>query len=482
MKKVTYYIIAILFFIQTVSCKKDFLNNVNNRGTLLRQEYVTDIKTTEEFLNGIYVRLSTYLFTGYQVIYPDLIADNIKPVIASSGSTPLLFHYKWAQLADESAILSNLTTTSSNSNGTSYTSYELILSCNFALEKANEYNDQDPEKAKLIKGQAYAIRSLVYFSLVNIFAQPYQFTADASHPGIALVLSADWTKPVERRNTVSEVYNQLIADLNEAVLLLPSNAGTTLTMNRNAAMALLARVYLFKGDYGSAKGLATEVSRQVPIMTANYPAKLFTPEETEALFQLPPGTSTNNNYATTFANFYFRSRIQFRATSDIAALLTSNPADLRKSWVTAAATNWNITKFPSGATTDPTPDKANAYYQTVLRSSEMYLTAAECYAQLNNNDSARFYLNAIQSRAKSYVTGTAVSGSALLDTIYKERRKELAFEGLRMFDLLRWKKGVNRVDETDPTVKSIPFPSPKAIAPIPKRDVLISGLAQNDDY
>jgi hypothetical protein len=483
MKHCITYVITVAFFTIFLSCKKDFLNKVSDRSTLIRQEYVTDLKTTEDYLNGIYVRLSTFLYTGYQVIYADLIADNIKPVIASSGTTPMLLHYKWAQLADESAPVSNFgTSTVKNSNGTSYTSYQLALSCNFVLEKADEYKNQDPDKANIMKGQAYAIRALVYFSLANMFAQPYQFTPDASHPGVALVLSSDWTAPVKRRNTVSEVYKQLITDLKEAIRLLPLNTTTTLTMNRNAAKALLARVYLFKSDYASAKQLATEVIRDVPIMTTNYPSKLFTPEETEALFQLPPGTRTNNGYSTTFANYYFRSRIQFRATSDIVALLTENPSDLRSSWVTASSANWNITKYPSAATTDPTTDKANAYYQTVLRSSEMSLTAAECYAKLNNDDSARFYLNTIQSRAQSHITESTVTGSSLLDTIYAERRKELAFEGLRMFDLLRWKKGVSRNDETDPTVKSLPFPSPKAIAPIPLRDVTVLGLAQNDEY
>src|SRR5262249_42187152 len=123
-----------------------------------------------------------------------------------------------------------------------------------------------------------------------------------------------------------------------------------------------------------------------------------------------------------------------------------------------------------------------AYYLTAIRSSEMYLTASESYAQLNNEDSARYYLNQIRTRAAIPAITNAVTGAALLDSIYLERRRELAFEGLRMFDLQRWKKGINRVDGWNASALTLPYPSDKAIAPIPANDVIILGLQQNNGY
>jgi starch-binding outer membrane protein, SusD/RagB family len=112
----------------------------------------------------------------------------------------------------------------------------------------------------------------------------------------------------------------------------------------------------------------------------------------------------------------------------------------------------------------------------------MYLTAAESYAHLSNTDSARYYLDAIRIRANSSAASSMATGPALLDSIYKERRKELAFEGTRMFDLLRWKKGVNRPDETNPAFKTLSYPNNKAIAPVPTVDVEVSGMSQNPGY
>jgi hypothetical protein len=483
MKPIFHFMLLFAGLVFGISCKKDFLN-ITQKDILIRQDYVTDLATTKEFLTGIYPELGSYLYSAGPMIYPELIADNIKPVIAATGTTPYNNFYRWSQVADEKTQLS-FSASAQNCNGVSVFSYKIILACNFAIEKTSQYRNQAPDSANVMRGQALAIRALAYFTLVNYFAQPYQYTPDASHPGVAITLTSDWTKSVNYRSTVADVYKLVIADLQEAVQLLPAGVANPLWMNRNAASGLLSRVYLSKGDYTAAKNLAVAVARNVPIMTMNYPAKLFTPEDKEVLFLVPPGVSATNNYITNFANSTFR-KGQVKATLDIVTLLSENSTDQRKAWVTFVSTPapgyWSITKYPSGATNDAVTDKANAYYQPIIRSSEMYLTAAECYAHLNNRDSALFYLNAIQDRAKVPLTAVTIPSVELLDMIYKERRKELAFEGLRMFDLLRWKKGVTRSDETDLTLKTLPYPSNKAVAPICALDVSLLGWSQNNDY
>ncbi|WP_315816497.1 RagB/SusD family nutrient uptake outer membrane protein [Paraflavitalea speifideaquila] len=72
------------------------------------------------------------------------------------------------------------------------------------------------------------------------------------------------------------------------------------------------------------------------------------------------------------------------------------------------------------------------YYPPIIRSSEMYLTAAEASAKINDDNTAKFYLNAIRKRADPTIADITATGNALIDSIYKERRKELCFEGFRM--------------------------------------------------
>lgn len=462
-------ILTVLLFI-TSSCKKDFLD-VSDNSFVLRQEYVKDIATTNDYLNGIYVGLGRDFYSGFINIYPDLIADNIKPRSSSLSS-----HYNWAQIVD------NNTT---NMSSTWSSGYQFIRSCSFVLEKSKDFKSQHPGMADNIMAQAYALRAFGHFLLVNFFAQSYNFTAEASHPGIPYITTSDWTQPFSRQ-TVAEVYTEMITDLENAIDLFSSSSVNPLFFNRNAAKALLARVYLFKGDYTNAKNMAVDIMKEVPIMSAtDYPSKLFTDKDPEALFQIPPAsTVAGSSYNVNLQGRYFigsSSQVRFLATADIAELLTADPMDKRKAWITTSTLGKTITKYPKDVVPGFNPT-SNSYYQTILRSSEMCLTAAEAYANLNNTDSAWYYLDAIRQRANPAAVPTTANGTALLDSIYLERRKELAFEGLRMFDLLRWKKGVTRLDPVSPSVASLPYPSEKAIAPIPAPDVTIASLPQNPGY
>lgn len=480
MKLNIHLLVAAIMFFAEVSCKKTFLDVPDNSFITL-QGYVKDLSTTNEYLNGgVYTNLSKDFYFGYYHIYPDLIADNIK--LVSAGSSNFAVQYKWAQQADD------LTSQTNNINLHWKTGYQIIRSCSFVINKAEEYRNQDIEKAENIKGQAFAIRALIHFVLVNEFAQPYNFTTDGSHAGIPYVTVYDWNEPVSGRQTVSSVYDNIIFDLNSAIELLSVNNSNTVIMNRNAAKALLARVLLFKGDFTGAKNLSREVLVAKPLMTgASYPSKLFTLQETEALFQLPPSATGVNGgtYSTNLQGRYFQgtsSQVQFFATTDVTSILIQNPSDVRKAWIkSGGAGKDTITKYPVNSASNYNP-KSGDYYQTLIRSSELCLTAAEAYAKINKEDSARYFLNQIRTRANLSALTNTISGAPLLDSIYLERRRELCFEGFRMFDLLRWRKGVNRTDAWFATAQALPYPSNMAIAPIPGLDVSVTGLEQNAGY
>lgn len=464
------YLIILLICMVSVQCKKGFLE-VPDSSKLVRETYVKDLKTTEEFLNGVYISIAQDIYDdGYLSIYPEIIADNAKG--SSVTVTLLASFYKWSQTVDDAS-------NSSMSNVWKF-AYGTIRSCNFVIEKAKEFRNEDPEKADNMIAQSLAIRAMVHLINVNVFAQPYNYTADASHLGIPYITTHDYLVPVSTRNTVKEVYSNMIDDLMNSLVLFNDAGQNKTIMNKNAAKALLSRIYLFKGDYMAAKNFAREVGTAVPIMTgSDYPSLLFTQNESEALFQLLPASGTTvstDRYNTVFQGFWF-SRSTIVATNDIASLLTSDPDDLRSGWVTSTSKGWVINKFPKGVLPN-FGNAANSYFETLIRSSEMYLTAAESYAKLSNEDSARYYLDAIRLRARPGASPIVATGAALLDSIYLERRKELAFEGFRMFDLLRLKKGVTRTDVMDPSYRQLPFPSNYAIAPIPSNDVLY-GLPQN---
>lgn len=464
------------------SCSKDFLD-VPDKTVLIRQAYVVDLKTTSDYLNGIYVNLSTVFLEGETIIYPEIISDNIKPV---SGSQSFFSHYSWNQQGNDDNS-STLNPSTRNANGLWFSGYGLIRDCSFAIDAAEKFESENVELANAIKGQAYGIRALVHFYLVNVFAQSYNFSNDGAHIGIPYITTSDFTQKVSR-SSVSNVYDLMLADLTNASNLLQSSDLDVLHFGKTAVDALLSRIYLFKGDYKNALTYAERVIKVVPLMTEKngYPQKLFTQKEAEALFQLPPAyvgiPGSAGEYYTDFAGLLFTDPLlYYLPTEDVVDVLQEDSADVRSSWVTNSNGKWLINKYPK----DVIPGfyfPSASYYQTILRSSELYLTAAEASAKLNDEAKATFYLDNVRLRANPKSKGTTTTGAALLDLIYKERRKELSFEGLRMFDIQRWKMDIIRKDPLTTSASKLIYPNSKSIAPIPLQDVNLSGLQQNNGY
>jgi hypothetical protein len=468
MKRYFFLSIGLALFTGFSSCRKSFLDVPITR-TQIAENYITDLTSAETLLNGAYVKLAMDVYNYDLAVYPDVVSDNTK---IDGGR--LFDHYSWNQIADNSSELS------SNLNDIWMRSYNVIRYCNFILEKIDGFRNENPSKADAIKGQAFALRALLHFNMLNVFAQPYGFSGEAAHPGIPYDTVYAQTE-LYTREPVRDVYEHVISDLIRAISLIPTSVTSKSNVTLNAAKAFLARVYLFKGDYAKAKDLSVNVTAAVPLMkSADYPAKLFTPNDSESLFWLQPVQTTTGArfpgyiYSIPSSPYYF-------ATSDITGIIKERPLDLRNNWFKDTLSNKMVKKFPVGVVAGFT-DARRAQYYTLIRSSEMYLTAAESYSKTGNEDSARYYLDAIRKRADNSVLASSATGPALLDSIYKERRKELCFEGIRMYDLLRLGKGVNRTDVISPAPKVLSYPSDKAIAPIPQQDVDLNSLEQNNGY
>lgn len=481
--------ILVITVIGMQSCGKGFLE-VNTQPAVTRQGYVKDLATLEHFYNGIYILLNKDYEKGIGAAYPEMVSDNLKP--ASNASTKaLVSHYIWSQQA-VNATDEDLNEKSVCANGLWRNGgYSIIRSCDFVLEEIGKYRNENPEKADKIKGEILALRAMIHFRLVNIFAQPYKFTPDASHLGIPYITFSDITVQYQRKS-VKEVYDLIIADFNEALTLLPQKITDTRKMNRAAVKGLLARTYLFKEDFSTARQLSEELIQQYPpiAISEGYPDAVYKHlpiEQNEVLFQLTPINISSSN-ASRYLSQYLRytPSILFHPTKDIVEIIRENPNDIRSSWITVSGMNDIVTKFPRGVGNEaPAPRFAeNNYYPCLIRSSELTLTAAEAAARLNQEDIARKHLNDIRKRADHSIEPVLATGQALLDSIYKERRKELCFEGWRLYDLQRWKMGIHRKDVSPeyPSFKDLNYPNDKAIAPIPFQEVQFAGLVPNPGY
>jgi hypothetical protein len=114
----------------------------------------------------------------------------------------------------------------------------------------------------------------------------------------------------------------------------------------------------------------------------------------------------------------------------------------------------------------------------LMRYSEVLLMAAEAAMMLNNHAKARSYINEVRTRARNCgSTGVPAdyTGNISLDRLVNERRVELALEGKRFFDLVRWNLAVEYLNDTTADGWPVIFESPKHdFFPLPAREVILS--------
>lgn len=419
----------------------------------------------EAALNGCYAQLrSPGLFGRTLPVIGDLAADNVYISTRNSGKY-LAF--------EQSAI----TTDNAQYKTIWLESYTAILRANKVIDSALPMDSTVSQ----LKGEAYALRALLYFTLVRTFARPY--TDLPAAPGVPLVMHNDPTlRP--SRNTVEQVYTAVTADLDSASRMMTADRGSA-RFSRYAAIALHAKIKFYMGDYPQALALAREVIERSGCTLLSYsafarywssPASQNPGPRLETLFEVSSDASLNaasDELAYMYQQTAYGDMLAAASLADLYG-----PDDIRRKLIISgkreSAENpaWIVNKFAAGS--GDWDDKK------ILRLSELYLIAAESAFRSGNTQDALTYLNHLVSERSPSLRYTGL-GPALLEHIITERRKELAFEGDRFHDLNRLKREIRRMDGQFKAV--IPFTSASRVGPIPETEIMENGnLIQNEGY
>lgn len=443
-----FMVVAIIMVLP--ACKKEFLDKLPP--TALTPELAlsseADLQTA---LMGTYAGLRATDFFGRSTpVFGDLDADNGYVSLTNSGRYTNFNTYTFT-VADGNIV------------GMWRAAYTAILRAN------NIINADIASSANVnqYKGEAYAIRALCYWYLVKYFAKPY--TDDPAALGVPIVLEYDpQAKPA--RKTVTEVYTQIISDLNQAYTLMTLFTNST-QFSKYAAKALQAKVYLSMGDKTNAKTAAVDVinnSGFTVVPSAGYVAfwAVLTPrtDRVETLFEVSSNATGNNGFDG-LANIYNQGGYgDILCSDELYALFEA--ADIRKSLYTTGtrgglAAVFVNNKYPGTFGGEISDTK-------VLRLSDVYLIAAE--ASLPGDETgAKTYANYITSRRDA--TAISSTGSQLFEDIIKERRKELAFEGDRYMDLQRLKRDIARSANYPAAARNIPYTNYRRLFPIPQAEL-----------
>ena len=140
--------------------------------------------------------------------------------------------------------------------------YRTIGNCNKVIEMGAELGANITDEEKVIVGENYYLRALSYFLLVNEFAQPYS-NNPTQNPGLPLKLTSDPNDLPQSRSTVAKIYDQVVKDLQDAItyMTLPTGMSpkNSCYATKEAAQALLARVYLYMENWDGAWTMANDV-------------------------------------------------------------------------------------------------------------------------------------------------------------------------------------------------------------------------------
>lgn len=366
------------------------------------------------------------------------------------------------------------------------TAYKAIYGANDVIEgiaASTAATLKGPTRTRLT-AEAKFIRAFSYFYLVNFFGD------------VPLALTVDFNQTVRMKRTPKgEVYVQMVKDLQDARSGLGTDFSSSKTNerirpNKWAATALLARVYLFLGDYQNAAAMSGEVIGQSSLFQLKDDLnEVFLKNSTEAIWQLQQsdpsgvtGTSTPEGYGFV-PNFLTIGVGRFLFSDELLADFENN--DKRKiDWILRIVkdgrTVYSPYKYKKGV--NNIYDPLTEYYM-VLRLAEQYLIRAEARALgATGLGLAIDDLNVIRHRAGLDDLPPTLSKAEVIAAIEKERRKELFAEwGHRWFDLKRTGKAhdvLSALQRKQPWLGDEQF-----LYPIPEAEIRANNnLIQNPGY
>jgi hypothetical protein len=308
-------------------------------------------------------------------------------------------------------------------NGMYTDMYQTIFRANTVLENL----DKAIVAKDNLEGQAKFIRALTHFQVVQLFAQPYGFTADNSHLGVPIRTST--TIDAGLRATVKQVYDQIIADLKTAEVKLPDDNGGYAT--KWAAKALLAKVYFQMNDFANAYLYSNQVITSNKFVLDTYASRFAITGSKESIFRIiytPNGYEPGNELKGQFRSDFNAPTLRF--TADFyAGVNTAN--DTRK-------TLFETVKYPGVIAIK----KYNADHieVPVLYLTEMKLIRAESAAETGTNLTVGAQdINDILNRAYAGTKSIPLASSASLikSNARFERSIEFAGEGNRLSEIKR---------------------------------------------
>ena len=483
------YIFTAALALSVLTGCKDFLTEE----PVLSQSDVLTLSTYEgldKVTAGAYAPLaSTAWYGGDFIIINEMKTGNGKKYIGSDFDTGRCTDWY------------NINYTPDNTSSLWGYGYYVITAANNVILNLEGKSDNQQDLNNL-KAECLFLRALSHFDLVRTYAQPYNYTEDASHLGVPVITTIQAATDMPARETVAKVYGQIEADLLEAEKIIdPSyvRAGvkdTRSVVSLEAIQALLSRVYLYMGNWQGCADYATKVinSKKFSMWTAddlsfvnsenaaeratnyeNFVYSFDSHSDGEVIFEVY-GASGQSYGGGNEAICSLTSENQYGdagACADLMGLYAEG--DVRGTMFQSKLSEkdsrtvyWTAKYFGKGLTT---PDYTNTI---VLRLSDL------------SGQATISGVTAQQDLDKILTNRGLEAGSitATPDNVFNERRKELAWEAHYWFDLARTGRTMTRTDsDANAAANEVRPGDTRWAMPIPRRETTVNdNLEQNPGY
>ncbi len=469
MKKFISKIIVITGLLVVTSCGDKLV--ILDPNTLPPEVALEGISGFEALMRSAYNRVHSFAWYGQQaMIHPEVMADNID------------FANRTGRYEAEyvNQVRSHM----------GRWSWGGINDANVIINRVDEVEGPQAQKDRLI-GQALFIRALNYHELAKVYS--YEPGQEVNGFNLSVPLKITPTEGVsdafqpQTRVPNTEVYAQMVADLQQSVTLLAANnpGNFPFRANVDAAEALLSRVLLYRGDFAAAAQAAQNVINRgrVSLLTGDayldswgeviHPESLF-----ESEVRAPDWTTVdgvNNSLHSLTMNISPSAQFILVASPELIDAIDSEPTDIRRQLYVDAANIPPGTQMNTKWRGELGDFRENI---PVIRISEVYLIAAEGYLRSGNGPAGMTAYNQFRAaRDLPPITSTA----GMFESIMKDRRVEFAFEGHRWFDLKRNGLDIPKTAASQqPTLSYSDF---RILSFIPERELnLDDDLVQNPGY
>ena len=415
MKKVT-TILAIFVVVMLTGCN-DFLD-IKPKGEKIPKT-VTDYETllNYESVQKVSDTYPTYLTDD--VYLPDVAQGTATPGLNSVEQSILNLYLFKKDVFGEA-----------QDDGFWFASYNRIYYYNTVIDNIMNAEGPSEQQKHSIRAEALISRALEYLYLVNGYAKHYDVRTAETDPGVPLILDEDISKKDLVRASVKDVYAQIQSDLQAALPNLPAQPkGNAFRASKAAGYGILAKMYLYMGNYTEALKAANEV---LAINNSLLDLKKYAVVKVQSSIgrtNVPQDIDNPENIYIKFAPYVYGLSSKVFGSDELISLFSEDDMRLQIYFTK------NFRNIPTDKYVWAPYLRANL----AVSSPEIYLIAAECEARKGSVERAMALINKLRdNRIKNNTDVVATDRNDALQKVLEERRRELAMSGMvRYIDLKR---------------------------------------------